>query len=62
MRTYTAEEFNKLPGFIRAELIGGAIYTDDWTTLEVDEAVFQHEPSEECHVSYRLCVVRAEQE
>lgn len=40
MRTYTAEEFNRLPGFIRAELVGGAIYTDDWTTLEVDDAVF----------------------
>lgn len=62
MRTYTTEEFNRLPGFIRAELIDGRIYTDDWTTLEVDDAVFQNEPSEKCHVSYRLSVVKVEQE
>lgn len=62
MRTYTTEEFNRLPSFIRAELIDGRIYTDDWTTLEVDDAVFQNEPSETCHVSYRLSVVKVERE
>lgn len=62
MRTYTTEEFNGLPGFIRAELIDGRIYTDDWTTLEVDDAVFQSEPSETCHVSYRLSVLKVERE
>lgn len=61
MRTYSGEEFSKLPGFIRAELIGGKIYTDDWTSLEVDDAVFQREPSEKCHVTYRLSVVKVEE-
>lgn len=56
-RTYNSEEFSKLPSFIQAELMGGTLYTDDWTTLEVDEEVFRHEPSETQHVVYRLSVV-----
>lgn len=36
------------------------IYTGDWTALEIDEAVFQHEPSENQHVTYRLSVVKTE--
>ena len=37
-----------------------AIYTDDWTSLEVDEEVFRHTPSENCHIRYRLSVVEVE--
>lgn len=59
-RIYTADDMHRLPDFIRAELLNGVIYTDDWTTLEVDEAVFQSEPSEMCHVTYRLSVVKTE--
>lgn len=58
--TCNSEEFSKLPDFIRAELIDGTLYTDDWTSLEVDEEVFQCEPSETRHVVYRLSVVKAE--
>lgn len=60
-RTYTASDAQKLPHFIRIELIHGMIYTDDWTSLEIDEAVFQNEPSENRHVTYRLSVVKTEQ-
>ena len=59
-RTCNSEEFSKLPDFIRAELVGGTIYTDDWTALEVDEEVFKREPSETCHITYRLSVVEVE--
>ena len=59
-RAYTAADIKKLPDFIRAELVNGVLYTDDWTTLEIDEAVFQNEPSENQHVTYRLSVVKAE--
>lgn len=59
-RTYTGADLEKLPDFIRCELLGGQLYTDDWTTLEVDEAVFQNVPSENQHVTYRLSVVKAE--
>lgn len=60
-RKYTSNEFLTLPDFIRAELVGGAIYTDDWTSLEVDEEVFRHTPSESFHVTYRLSVVKVEE-
>ena len=60
-RTYTTSDIQKLPNFIRIELIHGMIYTDDWTSLEIDEAVFQNEPSENRHVTYRLSVVKTEQ-
>lgn len=59
-RTCNSEEFSKLPDFIRAELIDGTLYTDDWTSLEVDEEVFQNKPSETRHVAYRLSVVKVE--
>lgn len=60
-RAYTYADLLKLPGFIRVELIGGAICTDDWTALEIDEAVFQSEPAENRHVTYRLSVVKTEE-
>ena len=59
-RTCNSGEFSKLPDFIRAELIDGTLYTDDWTSLEVDEEVFQNKPSETRHVAYRLSVVKVE--
>lgn len=58
---YTYADIQKLPDFIRVELIDGAICTDDWTALEIDEAVFQSEPSERRHVTYRLSVVNVEE-
>lgn len=60
-RSYTAEDMQRLPDFIRVELMGGAIYTDDWTALEIDEAVFQNKPSADRHVTYRLSVIKTEQ-
>lgn len=56
-RLYTYDDIMNLPDFIRVELLGGMIYTDDWTDLEIDEEVFQNPPSEERHVTYRLSVV-----
>lgn len=57
-RLYTEEDYYALPNFIRAELFDGQFYTDDWTTLEIDEEVFRNPPSEENHVNYRLSVVK----
>lgn len=59
-RIYTAADMQKLPDFIRVDLINGVFYTDDWTALEIDEAVFQNVPSENQHVTYRLSVVKTE--
>lgn len=59
-RAYTADDMCKLPDFIRVELAGGKIYTDGWTALEIDESVFQNEPSEDRHVTYRLSVIKVE--
>lgn len=59
-RSYTSDDMQKLPDFIRVELVNGVFYTDDWTALEIDEAVFKSKPSESLHVTYRLSVVKAE--
>lgn len=57
-RTYTIQDPEKLPSFLRVEMLDGILYTDDWTDLEIDEEVFQNPPSENNHVTYRLSVVR----
>ena len=57
-RLYTYDDIMNLPDFIRVELIDGVIHTDDWTDLEVDEEVFQNPPSEDHHVTYRLSIVK----
>jgi len=59
-RHYTAGDMDKLPGFLRIDLIDGEIYTDDWTALEIDESVFRNKPSEGQRVTYRLSVVKVE--
>lgn len=41
-RLYTYDDIMNLPDFIRVELLGGMIYTDDWTDLEIAEEVFQN--------------------
>lgn len=56
-RLYTVDDLYALPDFIRVELFDGKIYTDDWTTLIIDEEVFRNPPSAEHHVSYRLSIV-----
>lgn len=57
-RLYTVDDIYNLPDFIRVELFDGVIYTDDWTSLEIDEEVFRNPPSEEHHVTYRLSIVQ----
>ena len=57
-RLYTVQDIMNLPSFIRAELIDGIIYTDDWTTLEIDADVFQNPPSEDNHAKYRLSLIK----
>lgn len=57
----TIEQMEKLPDFLRIELIDGEICTDDWTELEIDESVFQNPPSASHHVKYRLTVVGEEE-
>ena len=49
-RTYTLQDLEKLPNFIRVEMFDGILYTDDWTDLEIDEDVFQNPLSETNHV------------
>lgn len=56
-KAHTISDIMNLPDFIRVELIDGIIYTDDWTTLEIDDEVFQNPPSEDNHVTYRLSIV-----
>lgn len=57
-RIYTAQDIYNLPGFLRIELIDNIIHTDDWTSLEIDDEVFDNPPSENNHVAYRLSVVK----
>ena len=57
-RLYTIDDFYALPNFIRAELFDGKLYTDDWTTLIIDDEVFRNPPSAERHVTYRLSVIK----
>ena len=57
-KLYTVNDIFALPDFIRVELIDGKIYTDDWTTLIIDDEVFKNSPSAERHVTYRLSVVK----
>lgn len=61
-RIYTVDDIYALPDFIRIELFDGEIYTDDWTTLIIDEEVFQNPPSAEHHVTYRLSIIEDEPE
>lgn len=61
-RRYTIDEFYALPDFIRAELFDGKLYTDDWTTLVIDDEVFKNPPSAEHHVTYRLSVIEEREE
>lgn len=56
-RTYTIDDYYALPDFIRIEILDGKIFTDDWTTLIIDDEVFKNPPSAEHHVTYRLSVV-----
>lgn len=60
-KTHTIEDIMNLPDFIRVELIDGIIYTDDWTTLEIDDEVFQNPPSKDNHVTYRLSIVNKDE-
>lgn len=57
-RLYTADEIYNLPDFLRLELFDGKIHTDDWTTLVIDDEVFENPQSEENHVTYKLSVVK----
>ena len=57
-KLYTVDDFYALPNFIRAELFDGKLYTDDWTTLKIDDEVFKNPPSAECHVTYQLSVIQ----
>lgn len=59
-RLYTVDDIYALPDFIRIELFDGKIYTDDWTTLIIDDEVFKNPPSAEHHVTYRLSVIEDE--
>lgn len=59
-RLYTVHDIMNLPDFIRVELFDGILYTDDFTDLEIDEEVFNNPPSENCHVTYRLSVVKTD--
>ena len=59
-RLYTVDDIYALPDFIRIELFDGKIYTDDWTTLMIDDEVFKNPPSAEHHVTYRLSVIEDE--
>lgn len=59
-RLYTVDDIYALPDFIQIELFDGKIYTDDWTTLMIDDEVFKNPPSAEHHVTYRLSVIEDE--
>lgn len=59
-RLYTIDDYYALPDFIRIEILDGKIYTDDWTTLIIDDEVFKNPPSAEHHVTYRLSIVENE--
>ena len=55
----TVDQLMKLPDFLRLELIDGKIITDDYTTLIIDEDVFDAgEPSWDNRITYRLSIVK----
>nr|WP_296474280.1 hypothetical protein [uncultured Acetatifactor sp.] len=60
-RQITAHDIYNLPSFLRVELIDGVIYTDDWTSLEIDEKVFEFPASENRHIKYKLSIVEIEE-
>lgn len=60
-REFAQGDIDNLPGFLRIEVFDGEIYTDDWTALEIDEAVFKIPATKKRHIKYKLSILEIEE-